>query len=284
MRLSRLMLAAGFIGTVAVAPLAYVVAQVQRRAEGDVEDYLLGPPAIRPPVVCLGASIVRGRASVDFVQILRERVPERTFVNAGVNSNTVWEVLQRVDDVLACEPSEVMILVGTNDVQATLAPDGGAKIRDGKHLPAVPSVHDYLTNLDAIVARLQVAGCRVAVASLPPLGQDLESPANVRLREFNEAIGEVALRRGATYLPVYEALAHELITAGAAHGPGWTGSWRPGMESLGRHFLLGQSYDEIAEMRGRLLSPDDVHLDTHGATIVADAVERFVRAAQPSTA
>ena len=284
MRMSRLLLVSGFLATAAVAPVAFVVAQVQRRPTGDVQDYLSGPPAVRPPVVCLGASIVRGRASVDFVQMLRERLPERTFVNAGVNGNTVWEVLQRVDDVLACEPSEVMILVGTNDILATLAPDGGEKVREGKQLPAVPSVHDYLTNLDAIVARLQVAGCRVAVASLPPLGQDLESPANVRLREFNEAIGEVALRRGATYLPVYEALAHELITAGAAHGPEWTGSWRPGMESLGRHFLLGQSYDEIAERRGRLLSPDDVHLDTHGATIIADAVERFVRAAQPSTA
>lgn len=284
MRLSRLLLATGFLVSVAVAPVAYVVAQVQRRAEGDVEDYLSGPPATQPPVVCLGASIVRGRASVDFVQILRDRFPERTFVNAGVNGNTVWEVLQRVDDVLACEPSEVMILVGTNDVLATLAPDGGAKVRDGKHLPTVPSAHDYLINLDAIVARLQVAGCRVAVASLPPLGQDLEAPANVRLREFNEAIGEVALRRGATYLPVYEALAHELVTAGAAHGPEWTGSWRPGVQSLGRHFLLGQSYDEIAGRRGRLLSPDDVHLDTHGAAVVADAVERFLRVAQPSTA
>ena len=284
MRMSRLLLVSGFLATAAVAPVAFVVAQVQRRPTGDVQDYLSGPPAVRPPVVCLGASIVRGRASVDFVQMLRERLPERTFVNAGVNGNTVWEVLQRVDDVLACEPSEVMILVGTNDILATLAPDGGEKVREGKQLPTVPSVHDYLTNLDAIVARLQVAGCRVAVASLPPLGQDLESPANVRVREFNEAIGEVALRRGATYLPVYEALAHELITAGAAHGPEWTGSWRPGMESLGRHFLLGQTYDEIAERRGRLLSPDDVHLDTHGATIIADAVERFIRAAQPITA
>lgn len=284
MRMSRLLLAAGLLVTAAVAPVAFVVAQVQRRAAGDVQDYLAGPPSLRPPVVCLGASIVRGRASVDFVQMLRERLPERTFVNAGVNGNTVWEVLQRVDEVLACEPSDVMILVGTNDILATLAPDGGEKLRDGKHLPTVPSVHDYRTNLDAAVARLQVAGCRVALASLPPLGQDLEALANHRVREFNEAVVEVALRRGATYLPVYEPIAHELMSSGAADGPEWTGTWGPGVESLTRHFLLGQSYDEIAQMRGRVFSPDDVHLDSRGASIIADAVEAFVREGQPSTA
>ena len=282
MRASRLLLGAGVLAALTVAPLAYVVAQVQRRAAGDVQDYLSGPPALRKPMVCLGASIVRGRASVDFVEILRERLPQRTFVNAGVNSNTVWEVLQRVDAVLDCDPAEVMILVGTNDVLATLAPDGGESVRTSKQLPAVPSLHDYRTNLDAVVARLQVAGCRVAIASLPPLGQDLESAVNVRVREFNDVVVEVALRRGATYLPVYEAMAHELIAAGAAHGPTWTGSWRPGMESLARHFLLGETYDEIAERRGRLMSPDDVHMDTRGATIIADAVERFLRDPQPS--
>lgn len=284
MRISRLLWTTGFLAAAAAAPLAFVVAQVQRRAVGDVDDYLAGPPSTRPPVVRLGASIIRGRASVDFVQMLRERFPDRTFVNAGVNGNTVWEVLQRVDDVLACEPSEVVILVGTNDVLATLAPDGGERVRDGKHQQVVPSVHDYRTNLDAVVARLQAAGCRVALASLPPLGQDLEAPANVRIREFNDVIAEVAVVRGATYLPVYEQMAHELITADAAHGPQWTGSWRPGVESLSRHFLLGQSYDEIAHRRGRLLSPDDVHLDTHGARIVADAAEAFVRDSQRSTA
>lgn len=284
MRISRVLLSTGFLVAVAATPLAFVVAQVQRRPAGDVKDYLAGPPSSRPPVVCLGASIIRGRASVDFVQMLRERFMDRTFVNAGVNGNTVWEALQRVDDVLACEPSEVVILVGTNDVLATLAPDGGERVRDGKHLPMVPSVHDYRTNLDAIVARLQVAGCRVALASLPPLGQDLQAPANVRVREFNDVIAEVALVRGATYLPVYESMAHELITKGAGHGPAWTGSWRPGVESLSRHFLLRQSYDEIARRRGRLLSPDDVHMDTHGARIIADAVEIFLRDAQRSTA
>lgn len=284
MRLSRLLVFGGLLAAGAVAPLAYVVAQVQRRAAGDIHDYLSGPPTTKPPVVCVGASIVRGRASVDFVQILRDRFPERAFINAGVNGNTAWEVLQRIDDVLACEPAEVVILVGTNDILATLSPDGGESVRQSKQLPATPSVHDYRTSLDAIVVRLQAAGCRVALVSLPPLGQDLESLPNHRVREFNEVIAEVALTRGATYVPLYEPLAHELIMAGAAHGPEWTGSWRPGVESLSRHFLLGQSYDEIAERRGRLLSPDDVHLASHGAKVIADGVEGFLRQDQPSTA
>jgi len=44
------------------------------------------------------------------------------------------------------------------------------------------------------------------------------------------------------------------------------------------------SYDEIAERRGRLLSPNDIHVASHGAKVIADRVEGFLRQDQPSTA
>jgi len=72
--------------------------------------------------VCLGASIVRDRVSVDFVEILRRRHPGFEFVNAGVNSNVAYELMHRLDPVIACRPAGVVILVGTNDVEAL---DGG---------------------------------------------------------------------------------------------------------------------------------------------------------------
>lgn len=274
---------AGGVGLAAAAvggALAYTVAQVQGRAVGDVQEFLAGPRPAAAPVVCLGASIVRGRASVDWVEMLRARFPERPFVNAGVNGNVVWEVSQRLDDVLDCHPIAVVILIGTNDVQSTLSDQAGQSCRRSKHLPRVPDLDWYAQCLADVVTRLTAAGVRVGLCSLPPIGQDLEAQVNMRVVAFNAEIREVALATGAAYLPVHERLVDLLRSQGAIEGPAWTGSAIFGLASLTRHFLLGQSYDRIALSRDLLLSPDGVHLDTSGATIVADVVAGFVESIQ----
>jgi lysophospholipase L1-like esterase len=267
----------GAVGGAVGGAVAYTVAQVQGRATGDVADYLAGPPAAQPPVVVAGASIVRGRASVDFVQILRDRFAGRGFVNAGVNGNVAWELLQRLDQIIACRPSHVVILVGTNDVQATLTADATASTRESKHLPEDPSLGWYAACLTQIVDRLREVGSRVALCSLPPIGQDLAAPVNVVVRDANGEIRGVCESRGADYLPVYERLVELLASQGATQGPAWTGSWLPGSLSLIEHFVLRRDYDSIALARGWLLSPDGVHMDSMGAALIADTVEDWLR-------
>jgi lysophospholipase L1-like esterase len=278
----RSALALGAGAAAAGGLLAYAVTQVQGRARGDVSDYLSGPVSPTPPVVVAGASIVRGRASVDFVQLLRGRFPSRMFVNAGVNGNVAWELLQRIDQVIACRPAQVVILVGTNDVQASLTPDATRQTRESKHLPEDPSIGWYAACLDVIVDRLRTTGAAVALCSLPPIGQDLGAPVNAVIREANAAIERVCDRSGATYLPVYEMLTELLASQGATQGPAWTGSWAPGLRSLVEHFVLRREYDAIARDQGWLLSPDGVHMDSTGAGIIVDVVAQWLER-QPST-
>lgn len=256
--------------------LAHTVARVQGRATGDVSDYLAARASGERPVVVAGASIVRGRASVDFVQMLRERFPSRAFVNAGVNGNVAWELLQRIDPVIACRPAQVVILIGTNDVQATLTADAMRETRESKHLPEDPSLGWYAACMTEIVTRLQGAGASVALCSLPPIGQDLAAPVNVVVREANAALQRVCDATGAAYLPVYEHLVDLLASQGATRGPAWTGSWAPGIASLVEHFVLGRSYDAIALARGWVLSPDGVHMDSTGAGIITDVVAAWL--------
>jgi len=272
MRAGKLGIAAATVAAGAGGVLAYTVARVQSRAAGDVSDYLSASPSGSSPVVVAGASIVRGRASVDFVQILRERFPARDFVNAGVNGNVAWELLQRIDQIIACRPAQVVILIGTNDVQATLTADATRQTRESKHLPEDPSLDWYAACMTEIVTRLQAADVRVALCSLPPIGQDLAAPVNAAVRQANDALRGVCEATGATYLPVHEHLVDLLASQGATTGPAWTGSWAPGVASLVEHFVLGRSYDAIALARGWILSPDGVHMDSTGARVIADVV------------
>lgn len=271
------MLGAGIVGA---AVLVRAVRGVQAPATGDVASFLAlpeGERTARPVVACLGASIVRGRASVDFVRMLREDHLDMAFVNGGVNGRVAWELLRDMDEVMACDPAYAIILVGTNDVQASLSDKDRAAARHSKGLPRDPSPEWFGECLGEIIDRLHGTGTHVAVCSLPPLGQDLDSPVNDAVREFNAVIRDVAPAHDATYLPVHEAMAGVIVGAGAEAGPAYTGSWRPGLESLVGHFALGRSYDDIAERAGFMLSPDGVHLDTAGARIVANLASGFLR-------
>jgi lysophospholipase L1-like esterase len=76
-----------------------------------------GPP---PVVVCAGDSITQGAVSTDWVSILRERRPDLAFVNAGVNSEMAWNLAQRLGPIVDCDPDRVILLIGTNDANASL--------------------------------------------------------------------------------------------------------------------------------------------------------------------
>ncbi len=257
---------------------AYVNRMVQGRATGDIEGFLdRADPDPGEVVVMLGDSLVRGRAGVDVVQLLRESSPTFTWVNGGVQGDTSFDLSERLVPVVGCHPNKIVILIGSNDVRVTLDPETGETQRKLKELPERPSVELFSVYLERTITELQKhSHAQVAVCSLPPLGQDLESSTNQRIREFNEAIGSVVAETGATYLPVYERFSDVLITRDEAASHPYSGNWRVAARSLTAHYLVGRSFDQIAERAGLELSPDTMHFNTEAAQIVADLVEGFV--------
>ncbi|WP_328470640.1 GDSL-type esterase/lipase family protein [Actinoplanes sp. NBC_00393] len=214
----------------------------------------------RPVVVAAGASITQGTLGGDWVGGLR-RKPELAgydLVNAGINGNTSADLLGRLDtDVVACRPEAVAVLVGTNDVRGE-----------------VP-VPEYRANLVAIVERIRAGSdARIALASLPPLGEDPGTEINRRLEGYNAAVREVAEQTDAGYLPV-----HERMTALLA------GQTEPFAFSFGvafwaavQHYTFRRSWDEVAEAGGRTLLVDHIHLSDRGAAQVTDLVATWLLA------
>lgn len=257
---------------------AYVNRMVQGRATGDIEGCLdRADPDPGEVVVLLGDSLIRGRAGVDVVQLLRDLQPGTTWVNGGTQGDTSFDLSERLVPVVGCRPNKVVIMIGTNDVRATLDPSSGETRRKVKELPEAPSIELFATNLKRIVTDLQKhVGAHVALCSLPPLGQDLESTANELIRDFNAVIATVSDATTATYLPVYERFSEVLLARGVAATPPYSGNWRIAVRSLTAHYLVGSGFDQIAERNGLALSPDTVHFNTEAAEIVAGLIEGFV--------
>lgn len=219
-----------------------------------------GPPGERPHVVAAGASMTQGTLGADWVAALRARPEHRAyeFVNAGINGNTTADLLKRLDtDILACRPAAVLLLIGTNDV------------RDGVALER------YRANLGAIIARIQArTAARIAVMSLPPLGENLDTTINRSLAGYNAAIKEIAHRAQVQYLPVHERMADHLRTQGGRQP--YAFSFPLAFAIAAQHYLLGRSWDEIARDSGRDLLVDHVHLNDRGGAIVTDLASRWL--------
>jgi acyl-CoA thioesterase I len=224
-------------------------------------------------VVCVGDSLTAGQLSGDWVGLLATRLgPEGyEFVNAGVNSQLAWNVLQRLDEVIACDPDVVTLLIGSNDVLATLSPAHEARHRRFQRLPERPTVEWYLDNVDRILDRLAAeTHARPVVLELPPVGEDLDSEVNRRVERYNTALRERCERRGIPCLPLHRRLA-DLLPTGHQAPPG-AGATGPMVTAAARRLLLRQDWDTISAAQGLRLLTDHVHLNTTAAGVVADLV------------
>ncbi|MFZ1037997.1 MAG: GDSL-type esterase/lipase family protein [Smithella sp.] len=238
-----------------------------------------GQDAKKKVLVCIGDSITHGTVSVNYVDMLSSRLANRgiVIVNAGVNSELAYNVAQRLDVIVACKPDYITILIGTNDAAATLSPKSSRRsIREMK-LPRSPSREWYRENLQKICTELSTrTHARIALLSLPPIGEKLDHPAFAASEAYSLVIRDVAAEKRLTYLPLHENMTILLRKRQPHPRYAYRDDKLLMYIALARHFLLGQSYDEISRANGFILVTDHMHLNSTGAGMAAGLIESFV--------
>jgi acyl-CoA thioesterase-1 len=228
------------------------------------------PPANRPArfrgrgaVVCLGASTMQGNVSFNVVDELARRLPDRAFVNAGINGETSAQVLARVPEVVACRPTDVIVMVGANDLFAIR----GSRMAGGRRT----TFDEYRTNLTAIVRGLRPA--RVALLSIQPLGERLDSPENVDMDRLNAVVRSVAEAEGVAYLPFNERM-KDLVRGGDR---AFADSPLRVLSAIVLRLGLGVSLDHIGRLNGFRAHTEGLHLAGPAGLLAADLAEEFLR-------
>jgi lysophospholipase L1-like esterase len=231
-------------------------------------------------VVCLGASMVRGQVSYNFVNLLNQRMANDgfQFINAGVAGNQAYNVLMRLDSVIDYQPDFFIILVGTNDVTATLSPTLARISRLTGRFPRPPSAEFYKYNMLRIINALkEKTSAKIALVSLPVLGEDLESIPNQLIKDYNALLKGIADEEQVSYLPVYELQEKYLSEVQEGSGRPYESGAMLSIKALARHYLLRQSFDEISRKHHFLLLTDGIHMNSRGAAFIADEIESFLR-------
>ena len=231
-------------------------------------------------VACFGASLTAGTVSYNYLELLKARpnLAGFRFINHGVNGDLAWNGLQRLDKVIADRPDFVTILIGTNDVNATLSERNRLRYHEFNHLPIErATVEWYEENLRRIVERLQAeTPAKLALSSLSPIGEDPEHEAWKRVEIYNAVIRRLAEEKKISYLPLHERMVAYL----QEHEPERANlpprlEYRDGLHNVGNALALhasGLSWDQVSRRNGLLLLTDCLHLNRKGAWIVADLI------------
>ncbi len=236
-------------------------------------------------VACVGSSTTASKGTYRWIAELESR-PQNSrfrFVNLGVGGDLSFNTIRRLRRVIGVQPDRVIILIGTNDILASVFPNFRRIVRLWKGLPDEPSAQRFRENLELITRRLQQqTHARVALSSLAPVGEDPHStdPVQSRLNDlcaaYNDVIRAVASREGTDYVEFYEAFADQLNRSKSAK-PFTRFSFASFYRDyLVREMILRRSFDEIAQVNGWEFHIDGIHLNTRGGRILTDAVQRFL--------
>jgi lysophospholipase L1-like esterase len=236
-------------------------------------------------VACLGSSTTASRGTYKWIDELEKR-PENSrfrFVNLGVGGDLSFNAVQHLDRVIALRPDRVIVLIGTNDIMASVFPNFRRFVRATKRVSEEPSPARFEQNIAIIVRRLQrEANARVGLSSLAPLGEEPRSrhPIQARLNDlittYNGIIGEAASIGSTDYIPFYEAFQERLArttTTRPFTRFSFASFYR---DYLIRELILRQSFDEISRTNGWQFHIDGIHLNTKGGRILTQTVQQFL--------
>lgn len=272
------------IVTVMVVIVGYGYKSATQLPHNNPESFLASGKTAGTVVVCIGDSITHGRVSHNYVDELENlhRNMDISFVNAGINSQLSYNVLQRIDQVVKCSPDFITILIGTNDVSATLNEKNAARYVKQQKLPQTPHRLWYEENLIAIIDILQEkTSAKIGLLSLPPITEDSTHNGYQRAAEYSGFIKQLAKQRNLVYLPLNELMDEILQKRGSQIKSSYrAGEYGLMYKAIFSHYILGQTWDDIAESNDFVFLTDNLHLNGRGALMAAELIDDFLNISQ----
>ena len=269
---------------IAAATLAaaffYVSKIISTLPVGRAEDYLNKQSQSNNKIVaCIGDSLTHGNVGQSWVDYLRLEFKDTIFLNEGIKANTSWQVLQRLEPILECKPDVIILMIGTNDALGSFDVNSGLRYKRNNKLPEVPTLDKYKEYLPKIIERLSVSS-KVAICTLPPIGENKESKVNQHVNQFNDFIKIVAKQKNIHLLQVSDSLWSDIDSrtypSEIDYNPKSIPLLRRIFGGIFHHYLFKKSWNDIAESKGQWILFDQIHLNERGANIVFNLVKSFI--------
>lgn len=156
-------------------------------------------------IVFLGNSLVAGNYGGNFVNEVAARLPQHTIINAGVNGNTVLNLLDRLDSVLQQQPDGIFILTGGNDAISFSQPETRRYYERLQNVPGgVVDPDLFAQSFRDLLTRIQVAHVLAWVALSP---NEYNPDTLAAMRRYNQIMSDICISLNVPLLDLMSALA-----------------------------------------------------------------------------
>jgi lysophospholipase L1-like esterase len=221
-------------------------------------------------IAFLGDSLTWGGYGGNFVQHVAAALPEHTIINAGIAGDTVLNLLNRLDALLADnQPDAVFVMVGGNDAVSYCMPATRSYYRRAKGLPdgmIAPDVFE--STYRELLIQLQVSYVQALVGLAPT--EYSRQLAQVK-RIYNQRAGAVAASLAVPVLDLdrlftpSELIDREPVTLRF-------------IQEIGERAASGWSDYETERIRwGYQATFDGMHLMPEAALLFAQTIVPFLR-------
>jgi lysophospholipase L1-like esterase len=263
------------------AAFFYVSKIISTPPRGRAEDYLSrNVKSDKKIIACIGDSLTHGNIGQNWVDYLRKELPHDVFLNEGINGNTAWQVIQRLDPILQCQPDLIILLIGTNDALGSFDINSGLRYKKNNELPEVPTLKKYKEHLNELIEKIGIQS-KIAICTLPPIGENVNSEVNKHVNLFNDYIKLIANQKNLSLLPVSDALWSEINSRTYPikldfNSKAMLLMMKRILGGIFHHYLFKQSWNDISRAKGQWILFDQIHLNERGAEIVYKLAKDFI--------
>jgi len=236
-------------------------------------------------VVFAGNSITHGRVGYDWVRSLSLNDTSKIYLNAGMNGDLAWNVNQRIDEIIKCDPDLVFLLIGSNDAMGSLSKDAGEFYKKFKNLPLLPALGWYEKNYDQILQKLlKSTSAKIILITIPWVGEHEDSKIISIIKEHNKVIKKLSLKYKLKVLPFFDEMGKLILSKHQQNNstemiPVYTRKKNASLSVLGilKYYQLGFSWNEIGDKNNLSATFDFIHLNERSGILLERLVQQSMK-------
>ena len=236
-------------------------------------------------VVFAGNSITHGRIGYDWVRSLSLNDTSKIYLNAGMNGDLSWNVNQRIDEIIKCDPDLVFLLIGSNDAMGSLSKDAGEFYKKFKNLPLLPALGWYEKNYDQILQKLlKSTSAKIILITIPWVGEHENSKIISIIKEHNKVIKKLSLKYELKVLPFFDEMGKLILSKHQQNNstemiPVYTRKKNASLSVFGilKYYQLGFSWNEIGDKNNLSATFDFIHLNERSGILLEHLVQQSMK-------
>ena len=219
-------------------------------------------------IIFFGDSLTEGIPGISYFDILKEKLPQHTLVNAGKGGDTVISLHRRIKKMNLNETHDIAFLwIGTNDILVHVSKKYPI-IKACCMQPWVKNINDFSNRYQKLLQMISKNAKKIFVVSPAIIGEDVNNRWNKKLGELSLEIKKISSKfKNVEYVDIRKEFISHLSTKKPSKFI-LNGIFRDVIAAW--LFNIPERVEKKSRERGLYLTLDGAHLNAAGAQMVSN--------------